>query len=162
MMDLEETLRDLTPGLLRFCRGLTGSIGEGHEVAQESLCALVRYWRRQGPPDSAAAFVFTVARRQAYKHFFRLRRHSPLEMEVDLPAVTESPEAYHEHRQDLGLALKTLKKLPRKYRQALLLAITETLSVAQGAAVLGISPSAFKMRVHRGRLLLKKRLQGEP
>ncbi len=76
-MDLESAIERLAPELLRFCTGLTRNPVEGEELAQEALASLVRYWRTQGPPQSPAAFAYTVARRQAHRWRRRLRRFLP-------------------------------------------------------------------------------------
>mgnify|MGYP001819043924 CR=1 FL=1 len=54
---------------------------------------------------------------------------------------------------------KALASLPERQRQALLLAATGDLDVRSAAQVLGISESAFKMRVHRARRRLVSRME---
>jgi len=46
--------------------------------------------------------------------------------------------------------------LPEKYRQAVVLHYLEDLSVAETAKILGVSESAVKMRLSRGREMLKE------
>jgi len=77
-VDLETNLLTLAPGLLRFCIGMMGSTTEGEDLAQESLAALVRYWKISGPTNSPAAFVYSVARRQAGRFRRRWKRFLPL------------------------------------------------------------------------------------
>ncbi len=86
-MDLESTLRALAPGLVRFCIGILGHADEGEDLAQESLAALVRFWKTNGPPDSPAAFVYLVARRQAGRFRRRWKRFLPL-ASPDVPSLT--------------------------------------------------------------------------
>jgi RNA polymerase sigma-70 factor (ECF subfamily) len=54
-----------------------------------------------------------------------------------------------------------LSKLPAGQREAVELLHLEGLSVKEGAARLGIQPSAFKVRAHRGRQLLQNLLRGK-
>ena len=79
-MDLEATLAEVAPGLLRYCTGALGDPSAGEELAQETLTALVRQWRRHGPPDSTHAFVYVVARRMVRRHRWRRTLLVPLEL----------------------------------------------------------------------------------
>ena len=51
-----------------------------------------------------------------------------------------------------------INRLPEKYREALILSEIKGMSQKEMALYLGISYSAAKTRVHRGRLLLKQKL----
>lgn len=73
-MELEATVAELAPRVLRYCLGRTGA----PEVAEEALTALVGRWRRHGPPDSPEAFVFAVARRRAFRTAVRRQVLLPL------------------------------------------------------------------------------------
>jgi len=160
-VDLETTVRTLAPGLLRFCSGVMGSATEGEDLAQESLAALVRFWKSSGPPDSPAAFVYSVARRQAGRFRRRWKRLLPLEWggaqtEPAVDAETDSNEGRRVEK-----ALRLLKKLPSQQREALLITLDTDFSVADAAQTLGISVSAFKMRTHRARQCLRQWLEEE-
>ncbi len=158
-MELEPTVRALAPGLLRFCIGVMGSATEGEDLAQESLAALVRFWRSNGPPDSPAAFVYSAARRQAGRFRRRWKRLLPLEWSGSRTEPSVDTEAEAIDRQRLRRALAVLGRLPRQQRQALLIALESDLRVAEAARALGISVSAFKMRVHRARERLRGLLE---
>ena len=150
-MDLESAIERLAPELLRFCTGLTRDPAEGEELAQEALASLVRYWRTQGPPQSPAAFAYTVARRQAHRWRSRLRRFLPSDLLESRHHPAPGPEATSMHTERLQGALRALGKLTERDREAILLAADPELAVEEAARVLGINPSAFKMRVHRAR-----------
>jgi DNA-directed RNA polymerase specialized sigma24 family protein len=49
-MDLDETIRELAPQLLRFSPGQTGDAALAEEAAQEALTALVPNLRSARPP----------------------------------------------------------------------------------------------------------------
>jgi len=150
-MDLEATLSDLAPRLLRFCVGRSADRALGEEVAQDALIALVERWRRHGPPESAEAFVFAVARRRVYRALVKRRLFEPLEVVFDRRNPGSDPEEQALHRQELDHTLAMLDELPSGEREALLLVAGGELDTATAAGVLGISPSALKMRVHRAR-----------
>lgn len=162
-MDLETAVTDLAPRLLRYCLGRTGSVEAAEEAAQEALAALVRRWRLHGPPDSPEAFAFTVARRRAVRAAIRRRLLRPLaalvedgrEPEAGGPGLEERTVA----RAELALTQQALRRLPARDREALLLAAAGELAGTEAARVLGISPSAYKMRLHRARRRLHELLE---
>ena len=49
-MDLEETVNELAPRVLAYCRGRMRRDDSARDVAQTALTALVDRWRRLGPP----------------------------------------------------------------------------------------------------------------
>lgn len=149
----------LAPRVLRYCLGRVGEAGAAEEVAQEALAALVRRWRRHGAPESPEAFVFAVARRRAFRAAVRRRLLVPLtalgEGGEGGPGVEERAVA----RDELARTLAALRRLPGRDREALLLAVAGELPTGEAARVLGISPSAFKMRLHRARRRLAELLE---
>jgi RNA polymerase sigma-70 factor (ECF subfamily) len=158
-MDLEETVRDLAPQLLRFSLGQTGDAALAEEAAQEALTALVQRWRRQGPPESPAAFVFAIARRRAFRLSLKRRLFEPLQSLFDRHSPEPSPEDQAVSRADFSRLLKALRRLKPGDREALLLVGVEEMNLHRGAEVLGVSLSAIKMRVHRARKRLVKILE---
>jgi RNA polymerase sigma-70 factor (ECF subfamily) len=158
-MDLEATLTDLAPSLLRYCTGASGDPAAGEELAQEALTALVSHWRRHGPPDSPRSFVYVVARRLSRRWKWRRRLLVPLERLVNGHQPDPDPEAITCRRKQLQETLEAVGTLPERDRQAMLLVMTGDLDVGSAANVLGISPSAFKMRVHRARRRLLRHLE---
>lgn len=162
-MDLEATLRDLAPRVLRYCSGRAGDPVLGEEIAQEAMTALVKRVRRQGWPDSAEAFVFTIARRRLGRTLFRRRWTQPLETLLEQPGAgldeRPDPERTALAVDELAAVREGLDRLSGREREALLLVAAGELSTADAAKVLGISKSALKMRVHRARQNLTELLE---
>lgn len=67
-------------------------------------------------------------------------------------------EADYEIEKDSGEVLSSIFALPEKYRTVFVLHYLEEISVADVAKSLGLSQSAVKMRLSRGRELLKEKL----
>lgn len=63
-------------------------------------------------------------------------------------------------REECRIVREAVRKLPDKYRIPILLFYMEELSQAEIAALLRISESAVKTRVHRAKKLLKEKLEG--
>ncbi len=154
---LDRTIRDIAPRVLRYGVARTGDVSAGEDVAQESLEALVRHWRRSGPPESPEAFVFSIARRRAMRAVIRRRLWVPIEHAFGRRAHAPDPEAQAVARAEHGRVRAALARLPRTDREALLLVALGQMSSAEAAVALGLSLSATKMRIHRAR----KRLAAE-
>lgn len=158
-MDLEATLSDLAPRLLRYCAGRAADAALGEEIAQETLTALVARWRRHGRPESPEAFAFVVARRRLGRALFRRRLFEPIESLFSARDEGPDPERHALARGDLERSLEKLGEMPAGEREALLLVAAGELSTARAAEVLGISKPALKMRVHRARKRLQSLLE---
>lgn len=158
-MDLESTVKDLAPRLLRYAASLTRDWSVAEEVSQDVLVILVERWRRSGPPDSVEAFVFTIARRRARRAGWKRRLLLPLDSIRVLSARTPSQFEQAEARESLDRAVGLLSTLTRKEAEAIALVALGELTVRRAAEVLGIGESAVKMRVLRARKRLKKRME---
>ena len=55
--------------------------------------------------------------------------------------------------------IKALTHLPQVYRIPVILRDIQGLSTEEASAILGVKPQTLKSRLHRGRLLLRERLQ---
>ena len=82
----------------------------------------------------------------------KVRSYVPLEEAGEIPAEAKEEDGLH-------LLLHTLTHLPEKHRSAIVLHHLEGFSVEKTAELLGISVSAVKMRLSRGREALKELLQ---
>ncbi len=150
-VDLEEAVRDLAPGLLRYCAARTRDRSLAEEIAQDSLAALVQRWSRYGAPDSPQAFVFAVARRRAMRALVSRRLWLPLELLAGRRHNGPDPEEAALRSSGHAALAHALRLLPARDREALLIVAVGGLSVPEAARVLGISESALKMRTLRAR-----------
>lgn len=72
----------------------------------------------------------------------------------------EEIEKYYDQSSDFDI-MKEILRLPSKYKAVIMLYYYEDYSVKQISDILKISDSATKMRLQRGRQLLKLELEGE-
>lgn len=158
-VDLERVVPDLAPRLYRYALGRIGDASLAEDVAQECLMALVRRWRHQGPPESAEAFVFAIARRRAYRAVLRRRLWLPIEHALGVGDPRPDPETRVAMRAERERVTAVLGQLPPRDREALLLVAAGGLNTQQAAATLGISASAFKVRTFRARRRLAALLE---
>ncbi len=149
--------------LRRF--GLSAS--ESDEVAQE---VFVRAWRGLGRFEERSRFstwLYRIAFNEAQR---RLSRRPPPSLQDDpdrdhdrVLSLPESPgrgpEAQtldHEFERALERALE---QLPGDWRAAVVLRDIEGFSTQEAAEIAGVSPAAFKSRLHRGRMQLRVLLE---
>jgi RNA polymerase sigma-70 factor (ECF subfamily) len=150
-VDLEDAVRDLAPRVLRYCRLKLGDAALADDVAQEALTALVHRWKAAGPPDWPAAFVFAIARRRGARAVVRRRLLAPLDLIAGTRDGRPSPEAAAIDGQQRARVRAALARLPARERDTLLLIAAGEVTMAEAAVVLGVTPSAVKMRLSRAR-----------
>lgn len=160
-MDLENIIRELTPGLMRYCTARTRDRCLAEEIAQESLTVLVQRWIRHGAPDSPQAFAFAVARRRVTRAMLKRRVWLPLQFLIGIRDQAQDPEAKVLGKSEYAALARTLNRLPASDREALLMVTVGGLKTAEAARVLGISESALKMRTLRARQRLHALMEEE-
>jgi RNA polymerase sigma-70 factor (ECF subfamily) len=158
-VELDATVRELAPKVLGYCILETGDAALAEEISQDTLTALVQRWRRYGPPDSPAAFVFAIARRRSARAVFRRRVWLPLESALAVFDHRANPEQRAIRLGERHLMVQALARLGRADRQVLLLLAVGDVGLEEAAGVLGISLSAVKMRALRARKRLRELLE---
>jgi RNA polymerase sigma-70 factor (ECF subfamily) len=135
---------------------------EAHDVTQE---VFLRAWRGLARFEERAqlsTWLYRIAFNEAQR---RLSRREPLAVEPPIDGedpVSSIPEATHlgpearalDHEFEAILE-RALVKLPADWRAAVVLRDIEGLSTDQAAAAVGLRQSAFKSRLHRGRMQLR-------
>ena len=140
-----------------------GDAALAEEVTQE---AFIRAYRRLwliGDGAKFAGWVSAIARRTAINLGLRQRRELDrrerwaLEQfdPVGTPPASEAPDPLYTPE----TLRQTLAELPSAHRECLVLFYLEGKSGAEAAAVLGISESALRVRLHRARAALRERLE---
>jgi RNA polymerase sigma-70 factor, ECF subfamily len=150
-VDIETAIQELTPRLLRYCRGRSADTGLAEEIAQESLVALIIHWRLHGPPASINGFVFSIARRRVTRALARRRLWVPIEYLLGKANNHADPEAETINKAREKQVLAAIRKLPVHGKESLLLVAVADFSDDEAAGILGISQSAQKVRVYRAR-----------
>ena len=159
IVDLDGTIAELAPRVLRYANARLGDPALAEDVAQESLAALVRACRNGGAPESAEAFVFAIARRRAGRAAWRRRLWAPVELASGARSGEPSPEARAIALDESARVRAALARLSSRDREAILIVAVGGLAMADAAAALGLSVSAVKMRVSRARARLAALLE---
>lgn len=166
----EQRFRDLYraayPDLLRFVRRRLGDEtdpGAEDVVAEVMLVA----WRRLDDvptdPSDARAWLFGVARHTMANTRRRAERRGSLAVRLaaDGAAVeaTAAPPDDVEQRLDVAAAWATLRPAEQ---EAIALSVLDGLTGPEAARLLGITATAYRLRLSRARRTLRRRLEGAP
>lgn len=164
--DREHTFRSLYeavyPDLLRFVQRRARPEHAEDVVADAFLVVWRRLDELPRPHDDARAWIFGITRNVLLNnHRGEQRRHA---LGVRLADASMFPSANVDtegivSRVDLARAWRRLSEV---HQEALALAAFEELSAPQAAAVLGISPVAFRLRLSRARRALRLHLDYLP
>lgn len=137
--------------------------GEAQEVAQETF---IRAWRALDRFEGRSQF-FTWLYRIGINEAKRRAQRRPLAGTIvsieevpidDAPDWSSVPESRVEQA-DMRLALeRAVRTLPPDYRAPLVLRDVEGLSTRDAAEVMGLGEAAFKSRLHRARLAVRRAL----
>ncbi len=139
-----------------FFRSRVRDQATAEDLAQETLLKVYRSRAMLQDGHRLEAWIYRIARRTLIDHY---RRARPKE-ELPENLAVESEDGVAEITATLGASLRRfLEELPELYREPVRLADFVELPLAKIALRLGISLTAVKSRVRRGRLLLKKKLQ---
>ena len=157
----EELVRDNADRLHAVVLRFSKTDSDAEEATQE---AFVRAWRSIGRFRSDSRF-FTWLYRIGVNEAKRIAARRPAagtEVSIEERPVDEigderpgpAPRAEQAELQDV--LEQAVRRLPEKYRAAVVLRDIEGLSTAEAADALGLREAAFKSRLHRGRLALRR------
>ncbi|MDP9183734.1 MAG: RNA polymerase sigma factor [Actinomycetota bacterium] len=143
--------RDAQPVLLRYLR-VAADPGTAEDVAAETWVSVVRGLQKfRGDEQGWRSWLVTTARRRAVDAGRLRDRHPtvPLERGHE-PAAAPPAEAVALQGLDTAAALALVATLPPQQAEAIVLRVVVGLEPKQVAAVLGCSPGAVRVAVHRG------------
>jgi RNA polymerase sigma factor (sigma-70 family) len=143
--------------MLAFHLRRSGDEDAAHDLTAETFAQawLARERFRDEAGGTAGPWLFAIARNvvraTVRKRAFERRACERLGLEVS--ATVEPSEAWLDGLDDM------LAELPDSQRDAVRLRVLDDLAYEQVAAVLGVSPQAARVRVHRGLSALRARLK---
>lgn len=166
---LDAALSAEYPRLVRLCRRLSGDADAAEDLAQETL---IEAWRHAGKltdPTGCAPWLAAIARnvclrwrrRQGQEAAHLLRPpHDSLGAAAE-PAAETNLERDLERGELATLLDRAIALLPKETRRVLVDRYIEELPQAEVAARLGLSEGAVAVRLHRGKLAIRKLLATE-
>jgi RNA polymerase sigma-70 factor (ECF subfamily) len=150
MRAFEAFLRGREREVFAYLWRLTGDEQVAYDLCQETFLRAWQHFERIAAYEQPGAWLFRVATNLALNH--RQRRTLPATPahrldEAEAPAGDDLAGRTAEH----DLVHRTLLRLPRRQRAALVLREVYGLTSAQVAEALGITPAAAKMMLTRAR-----------
>ena len=157
----------LAPRMLAYFQRLLGDRGRAEDVVQQTLLQMHAARRNYVTGSDVLPWAFAVGRHVAIDARRRTRNETlfptaegdaaALDLTVDRAS---SPDDLAVTREMADLVRAELDRLPAAQRAAYDLVRTEGLSVAHAAEILGTTPTAVKLRVHRVYRMLRAALGG--
>lgn len=139
--------------LFRLALSHTASREDAEDAVQDVFTKYISTSPRFRDDEHERAWLVRVTVNRCHdlvKHG-KIRMHDSLEDITDLPSEEDSASGI----------LKAVGELPEKYKTTIVLHYLEGFSVEEVSGMLGITLSAVKMRLSRGRELLKKTMTDE-
>jgi|KBSSwiStaDraftv2_1062776.scaffolds.fasta_scaffold561687_2 RNA polymerase sigma-70 factor (ECF subfamily) len=149
--------------VFRFARAMTGSNETAEDITQEVFVVLLTDAGRFDPARAAfTTYVYGIVRNMS-RHRVRRERQSLSVDELmrdgrDID-VDEDPSKLLEGAELAGAVRRALLALPSRYRELIVLCDLHDLSYEDAAAVVQASVPAVRSRLHKGRQLLRLRLE---
>jgi RNA polymerase sigma-70 factor (ECF subfamily) len=154
--EFDSAVTELAARVRGFIRRRVRDDATADDLAQETLLKVYRSRAALRDGQRIEAWLYRIARTTLIDHY---RRRRPGE---ELPAnlAAEAEEPADEITTVMTRALRRfLAELPERYRDPVRLAEFEGLPLAKIALRMGLSLTAVKSRVRRGRAMLRKKLQ---
>ena len=139
---------------------------EAEDVVQETFLKALRNLHAYRAEARFSTWLVSIALNEARSS---LRRHRPVES-LDASDETDriAPELLRDWREVPSEVLERLEvrnllrdavtELPLIYREVFVLRELQELTISESAQALGISPASVKVRLHRARIMLQRRL----
>lgn len=172
----EELVNRYESKILRLTKNITGNQEDAEDAMQE---AFLKAYAHLDMFQGDSRFYTWLVRIAANEGLMRLRKRRP-QMSLDEPIQGDtdlmpreledwrpSPEREYAQSEMQNILMEVIEKLEPEYRIVLVLRDLEELSTQEAAEALGISATAVKSRLLRGRLKLREKLnryfrQGAP
>lgn len=166
--ELENYIDTYGRDLYSFCRSVTGSRQEADDLYQDTFLRLYELGEKLVVRANPKSFLMGVAFNLYRNHKRKLSvRQRILGASVSIDETAESIPAEGQDTEDMvilqeesQIVRRAVEKLPDKYRIPILLYYMEELPQADIAAVMQISESAVKTRLHRAKKILREKLEG--
>ena len=155
-MQFDTGITEFVGKLRAFLRARVPDDATADDLTQETLLKVYRSRVSLRDDDRLEAWLYRIARRTLIDYY---RKRRPSE---ELPASlrSESVDEVGAIRDAVLIStIRYMEELPEAYRIPLQFSELEGLSMTQIATRLGVSLTAVKSRIRRGRQMIKKKLQ---
>ncbi len=150
--------------VLRHLCALVGSRDTAEDLTQETFAHAMASVTRYSGRSSFATWLHVVALNVARGHWRANKRAARAEAQLELLEASRDLRSgeldrAHQGRLRVKVLFAVLEELSESLREAFVLRYVEGLSAAETATRLGIEAGAVRVRAHRARQHVEKRLQ---
>ena len=164
-----ETLLEKYGGrLLRLARRFLPSEEDARDALQDAMLSVVKSIDKFEANSKLSTWLHRIVVNASLMKLRTKRRRDEIDIEEVLPRFqedghqiepsqpwTESAESMLERDELRALVRSSIEQLPETYRVVLQLRDIEEMSTEETAEILGITPNAVKIRLHRARQALR-------
>ncbi len=165
----ETLLRLYSARLLRLARRFLGNEEDARDALQDAMVAVYKSIGAFEATSMLSTWLHRiVVNASLMKLRTKRRRHEEIDLDEHLPRFaedghqlepsvpwSESAESMLEREELRALVRESIEQLPDTHRIVLHLRDLEEMSTEETAAILGITPNAVKIRLHRARQALR-------
>ncbi|MEM9508794.1 MAG: RNA polymerase sigma factor SigZ [Cyanobacteria bacterium P01_E01_bin.35] len=157
-MEFRQLWQEYSDQLRQFLRLRVNNRADVDDLLQEILIKTYQHLNTVKDPNKFPPWLFQIARNTLIDYYRKTKREI---YRQDVSALTEEKvELYEQVRQELTNCIRPfLSQLPDKYREAIDAVDLQGVPQKELAKKLGLSYSAVKSRVQRGRRQLKAMFQ---
>jgi RNA polymerase sigma-70 factor (ECF subfamily) len=137
---------------------LTRNSADAEDLVQETFLRAYRAFEGYTPGTNIRAWLYTILYRVRADHYRRVGRSvQTVELEGDGPGTAPQQDQMARGQEDVARALAVL---PECFRAAVILRDIQEFSYEEIATILDVPIGTVMSRIHRGRALLRKSLEG--
>ena len=157
--------------MLAVARRMLGGEADAQDAVQEAFVSAFKGIERFAGGSRLSTWLHRIVVNAALMKLRSRKRRPEVPIEALLPGFLEdghhhaTPVEWEKSAQDLiesretrDLVRQLIDQLPEDYRNVLLLRDIEELDTRESAELLGVTPNAVKIRLHRARLALRELL----
>lgn len=158
-MELKQLWPQYEDRLRQFLQTRVKNSADVDDLLQEILIKTYQHLDTVQEPEKFLSWLFQIARNTLIDYYRKSRVETFRQDIVKEAMLTdEQPEQYEQIRQELTNCIRPLlEQLPEKYREAIEIVDLQNTSQKELANKLGLSHSAVKSRVQRGRRMLQNK-----
>lgn len=146
--EIEEVLNKYGDLIFRTCLILLGNTEDAQDAVQDTMIKYIRKAPKFQDENHEKAWLLKVSSNRC-KDILRYRmNHSKFNVEI--------LEQFSDESEDTGI-LEALMQIPEKYRLVLTLYYVDEYKIEEIAEIINRTASAVKMRLKKGRELLRKK-----
>ncbi len=160
-MEFSQLWQEYRDRLRQFLLSRAKNPADADDLLQEILIKTYRNLDTVKDPDKFLSWLFQIARNVLTDYYRKSGVEASRQGNLQREILTEQePEQYEQVRRELtNCILPFLNQLPPKYREAIEAVDLQGESQKELAVKLGLSYSAVKSRVQRGRSMLKAKFE---